>query len=134
MKIFLWNPINLLLFRTNPQVCRRVGQEPPLHPRPAVRGGEPGREPGQHQICCEERNRWKSKGGGQHSFPGGPSPELDCGTNHYYFDVILDTHTFVILNFDFFNFEMPAEGYKFTTSPNYVNVHYFHYVLTSFHQ
>ena len=27
---------------------------------------------------------------------------------------------------------MPAKGYKFSFSPNYVKVHYFHYVLTFF--
>ena len=106
-------------------------QKPTLHPRSALRGGESRGQPEQHQICCEARNRWNSKGGGQHSFPGGPSPELDCGTNHYYFDLILDTHTFVILNFVILKCQ-PSKGYKFSFSPNYVKVHYFHYVLTFF--
>ena len=77
MKIFLWNPINLLLFRTNPQVCRRVGQEPSLHPRPAVRGGEPRGEPRPHQVRGEGRVRRQTKGGGQHCVPGGSSPQLE---------------------------------------------------------
>ena len=90
MKIFLCEniSINLLFFRTNPQVCRSVGQEPPLHPRPAVRGGEPRGEPRQHQVRCEGRLGRQSKGGGQYCVPGGSSPQLDFGTNDY-LDLIL---------------------------------------------
>ena len=77
MKIFLWNPINLLFLRTNPQVCRSVGQEPSLHPWPAVRGGEPRGEPRPHQVRGEGRFRRQTKGGGQHCVPGGSSPQLE---------------------------------------------------------
>ena len=43
-----------------------------------------------------------------------------------------DTGYSYFCNFEFCNFEMPAKGYKFSFSPNYVKVHYFHYVLTFF--
>ena len=69
-------PIDLLFFRTNPQVCRSVEPEPHLHSRPAVCGGEPGRESREDQVRCDERIRWQSKDGGQHCFPGGSSPQL----------------------------------------------------------
>ena len=65
-------------------------QEPPLHPWPAVRGGEPRGQPGQHQVRGEGRLRRQSKGGGEHCVPGGSSPKLNFGTNDH-FQLILDT-------------------------------------------
>ena len=81
-------PINLLFFRTNSQICGSVEQEPPLHPRPALRGGEPRGQPRQHQVRSEGRLGRQSKGGGQHCVPGGSSPLLEFGTNDY-LDLIL---------------------------------------------
>ena len=72
-----------MFFRTNSQVCRSVGQEPALHPRSALRGGEPRGQSGQHQVRGEGRLGRQSKGGGQHCVPGGSSPQLDFGTKDY---------------------------------------------------
>ena len=61
---------------TNSQIRWSVEPEPHLHSRPAVRGGEPGRESREDQVRCDERIRRQSKDSGQHCFPGGSSPQL----------------------------------------------------------
>ena len=53
-------------------------QKPYLHPRSAVRGGEPRGQPGQDQVRGEGRLGRKTEGGGQYCFPGGSSPQLNC--------------------------------------------------------
>ena len=68
--------ISIIYCRTNSQVRWSVEPEPHLHSRPAVRGGEPGRESREDQVRCDERIRRQSKDGGQHCFPGGSSPQL----------------------------------------------------------
>ena len=74
-------PINLLFFRTNSQVCRGVEQEPSLHPRPAVRGGEPRGEPRQDQVCSNERFGRQSQARGKYSFPRSTAEQrLGCVT------------------------------------------------------
>ena len=44
-------------------------QEPPLHPWPAVRGSEPRGEPGQDQVCRDERFGRQSQASGKYRFP-----------------------------------------------------------------
>ena len=83
---------------TNSQIRWSVEPEPHLHSRPAVRGGEPGRESREDQVCCDERIRRQSKDGGQHCFPGGSSPQLNCGMIDYFITKFIHYTLFAICN------------------------------------